>query len=130
MGKLAGKVALITGAGSGIGRATALLFAREGARIVVSDVVPQGGHETVETKLPAVFMAQKGLNEPRYPTLKGIMAAKSKPIEVKPAPAAEAHVETVQLRKPPAKNPGRILGTDKSAVPELIRLLHEEAKVI
>ncbi len=48
MGKLAGKVALITGAGSGIGRATALLFAREGARIVVSDVVPQGGQETVD----------------------------------------------------------------------------------
>ncbi len=90
----------------------------------------EGGHETVETKLPAVFLAQKGLNEPRYPTLKGIMAAKSKPIEVKPAAAAEARVETVQLRKPPAKNPGRILGTDKSAVPELIRLLHEEAKVI
>ncbi len=90
----------------------------------------EGGHETVETKLPAVFLAQKGLNEPRYPTLKGIMAAKNKPIEVKPAAAAEVRVETVQMRKPPAKNPGRILGTDKSAVPELIRLLHEEAKVI
>jgi electron transfer flavoprotein beta subunit len=90
----------------------------------------EGGHETVETKLPAVFLAQKGLNEPRYPTLKGIMAAKNKPIDVKPAAPADVRVETVQLRKPPAKNPGRILGTDKSAVPELIRLLHEEAKVI
>jgi electron transfer flavoprotein beta subunit len=90
----------------------------------------EGGHETVETKLPAVFLAQKGLNEPRYPTLKGIMAAKNKPIEVKPAAAAEARVETIQLRKPPAKNPGRIIGADKSAVPELIRLLHEEARVI
>jgi electron transfer flavoprotein beta subunit len=90
----------------------------------------EGGHETVETKLPAVFMAQKGLNEPRYPTLKGIMAAKSKPIEVKPAAEAEIRVETIQLKKPPVKNSGRILGTDKSVVPELIRLLHEEAKVI
>lgn len=90
----------------------------------------EGGHETVETKLPAVFLAQKGLNEPRYPTLKGIMAAKSKPIEVKPAAAAEIRVETVQLRKPAPKNAGRIVGTDKSAVPELIKLLHEEAKVI
>ena len=48
MGKLADKVALITGAGSGIGRAAALLFAKEGAKIVVADFVPQGGHETVK----------------------------------------------------------------------------------
>jgi electron transfer flavoprotein beta subunit len=90
----------------------------------------EGGHEIVETRLPAVFLAQKGLNEPRYPSLKGIMAAKSKPIEEKPAAAAEIRVQTLRLRKPPAKNPGRIIGTDKTAVPELIRLLHEEAKII
>ena len=90
----------------------------------------EGGHETVRTRLPAVFTAQKGLNDPRYPSLKGIMAAKSKPIEEKPAAPAASRVEAVALRKPPAKNPGRIIGTDASAVPELIRLLHEEAKVI
>ena len=90
----------------------------------------EGGHEVVETRLPAVFLAQKGLNEPRYPSLKGIMAAKNKPIEEKPASAAEIRVETLQMKKPPAKAAGRILGTDKSAVPELVRLLHEEAKVI
>jgi len=90
----------------------------------------EGGHEVVETRLPAVFLAQKGLNEPRYPSLKGIMAAKSKPIEEKPAAAAEIRGQTLALRKPPAKNPGRIVGTDKTAVPELIRLLHEEAKII
>ena len=61
-------------------------------------------------ELPAVFSAQKGLNDPRYPSLKGIMAAKSKPIEEKPAAAAEVRVHTVALRKPPAKNPGRIVG--------------------
>ncbi len=48
MGKLAGKVALITGAGSGIGRATAILFAREGAAVMVADLVPEGGYETVK----------------------------------------------------------------------------------
>ena len=90
----------------------------------------EGGHEVVETKLPAVFLAQKGLNEPRYPSLKGIMAAKSKPIEEKPAVQSEVRVETIQMKKPPVKATGRILGTDKSAVPELVRILHEEVRVI
>lgn len=97
---------------------------------VVCEREIEGGHEVVETRLPAVFLAQKGLNDPRYPSLKGIMAAKSKPIEEKPAASAEARVETVRMRKPTSKNPGRVIGTDRTAVPELIRLLHEEAKVI
>jgi len=90
----------------------------------------EGGHETVQVKLPAVITAQKGLNEPRYPSLKGIMAAKNKPIETKSAAAATVRVETLSMKRPPAKSAGKIVGTDKSAVPELIRLLHEEAKVI
>jgi electron transfer flavoprotein beta subunit len=90
----------------------------------------EGGCEIAETKLPAVFTAQKGLNEPRYPSLKGIMAAKSKPIEERPASVVQAKVETVAMRKPPAKPAGKIVGTDASAVPELVRLLHEEAKVV
>ena len=90
----------------------------------------EGGHEVVETKLPAVFLAQKGLNEPRYPSLKGIMAAKSKPIEEKPAVQSVVRVETIQMKRPPVKATGRILGTDKSAVPELVRILHEEVRVI
>jgi electron transfer flavoprotein beta subunit len=97
---------------------------------VVCEREIEGGHEVVETKLPAVFLAQKGLNEPRYPSLKGIMAAKSKPIEEKLAATAELRVETLQMRKPPSKGAGKIIGTDKAAVAELIRLLHEEAKVI
>ncbi len=90
----------------------------------------EGGHEVVETKLPVVILAQKGLNEPRYPSLKGIMAAKSKPILEKPAAPADVRVETVGMRKPAMKAAGKIVGTDKTAVPELVRLLHEEAKVI
>jgi electron transfer flavoprotein beta subunit len=97
---------------------------------VVCEREIEGGKEIVETKLPAAFLAQKGLNEPRYPSLKGIMAAKSKPIEEKPAATAGLHVETLRLRKPPAKSAGRIVGTDSTAVAELIRLLHEEARVI
>jgi electron transfer flavoprotein beta subunit len=90
----------------------------------------EGGREVVKTSLPAVFTAQKGLNEPRYPSLKGIMGAKSKPIEERPASPVTPKTELLQMQKPPAKPAGRIIGADVSAVPELVRLLHEEAKVI
>jgi len=90
----------------------------------------EGGREIVETTLPAVFTAQKGLNEPRYPSLKGIMGAKSKPIEERAASPVSAKTELVQMTKPAAKPAGRIVGSDVSAVPELVRLLREEAKVI
>jgi electron transfer flavoprotein beta subunit len=102
---------------------------QEGGAVVCEREI-EGGHEVVATHLPAVFLAQKGLNDPRYPSLKGIMAAKNKPIEEKPAAAAEARVATVALRKPSSKNPGRIVGTGAEGVPELVRLLHEEAKVL
>ena len=90
----------------------------------------EGGHEVVETTYPVVISAQKGLNEPRYPSLKGIMASKSKPIEERAPLAVPSTVEVVGMQKPPAKQAGKIIGTDASAVPELVRLLHEEAKVI
>ena len=90
----------------------------------------EGGREVVETVLPAVFTAQKGLNEPRYPSLKGIMGAKSKPIEERPASVVAGKTELIRMEKPPAKAGGKIVGTDSGAVPELVRLLHEEAKVI
>ncbi len=90
----------------------------------------EGGHEVVVTKIPVVLAAHKGLNEPRYPSLKGIMAAKTKPIEELPAETPAPLVEVRAMHKPPAKQPGRIIGTDATAVPELIRLLREEAKVI
>jgi electron transfer flavoprotein beta subunit len=90
----------------------------------------EGGKEKVQTSLPAVFTAQKGLNEPRYPSLKGIMAAKSKPIEEKVPAPAQVKTEVLAMRKPPSKNAGKILGTDAGAVPELVRLLRDEAKVI
>ena len=90
----------------------------------------EGGHEIVETELPAVITAQKGLNEPRYASLKGIMAAKKKVITEKPAKEVNNLTEILGLTLPPAKQAGRIVGTDSSAVSELVRLLREEAKVI
>jgi len=99
-----------------------------GTAIVEREI--EGGKEKVQASLPAVFTAQKGLNEPRYPSLKGIMASKSKPIEEKVPATVSPKVEIIALRKPLSKNAGKIIGTDASAVPELVRLLHEEAKVI
>jgi electron transfer flavoprotein beta subunit len=90
----------------------------------------EGGKEVVETTLPAVISTQKGLNEPRYASLKGIMAAKRKTIEEKPALAADNQTEVVSMKKPAPKQPGKIIGDDASVVPELVRLLNEEAKVI
>lgn len=97
---------------------------------VIAEREIEGGREVVETELPVVITAQKGLNEPRYASLKGIMAAKKKTIDEKPAAAYDNLTETVSMTLPPPKQPGRILGTDSSVVPELVRLLREEAKVI
>jgi len=90
----------------------------------------EGGKEIVETQIPCVITAQKGLNEPRYASLKGIMAAKKKVIDEKVITDNVSYSEIVKLKKPALKQGGRIIGTDSSAVPELVRLLHEEAKVI
>lgn len=104
------------------------LEAKEGKVVCEREI--EGGHEVVESSFPVVISAQKGLNEPRYPSLKGIMAAKTKPIEEKPAKPFPSGVEVLSMMKPPAKSAGKIVGTDASSVPELVRLLQEEAKVI
>ena len=90
----------------------------------------EGGIEVVEFPLPAVLTADKGLNEPRYPALKGIMAAKKKPLEVKPVQLAAGGIEVVALTPPPERKEGKIVGEGPGAVPELVRLLREEAKVL
>jgi electron transfer flavoprotein beta subunit len=104
------------------------LEAKEGKVVCEREI--EGGHEVVEASFPVVISAQKGMNEPRYPSLKGIMAAKSKPIEERAAAPFPAGVEVSAMTKPPAKAAGKIVGTDASAVPELVRLLQQEAKVI
>ncbi len=90
----------------------------------------EGGVEVVEFPLPAVLTADKGLNEPRYPALKGIMAAKKKPLEVKPVQLAAGAIEVVALTPPPERQEGKIVGEGPDAVVELVRLLREEAKVL
>ncbi|MEJ2103427.1 MAG: electron transfer flavoprotein subunit beta/FixA family protein [Ignavibacteriaceae bacterium] len=101
----------------------------EGEKVIAEREI-EGGREVVETSLPVVITCQKGLNEPRYASLKGIMAAKKKTIEEKPAASFTPTSEVLKMYLPPGKQPGRIIGSDASAVPELVRLLKEEAKVI
>jgi len=90
----------------------------------------EGGHETVELTLPAVVTITKGAFEPRYASLKGIMAAKRKPLEEKEAQQAESRLDVEVLDPPPARPDGRIVGEGPDAVGELVRLLREEAKVL
>lgn len=90
----------------------------------------EGGYETATFKLPGVIAAQKGLNEPRYASLKGIMAAKKKPIEETAVAAPAPKLEIVRLELPAGREPGRIVGEGPAAVHELVRVLREEAKVI
>jgi electron transfer flavoprotein beta subunit len=85
-----------------------------------------------------VISAQKGLNEPRYASLKGIMAAKKKTIDVKDAAAlgltaadVAPRTKAVVLELPPPRPAIRMIeGDADTQVKELLRLLHEEAKVI
>ena len=99
----------------------------------------EGGKEMVECSLPAVLSAQKGLNEVRYATLKGIMAVKRKSIPIwgpedlglsaDSLPASG--IETVAIEPPASRAAGRTLdGTPSEAAAELVRVLHTEAKVI
>ena len=104
-------------------------FKLDGSKITAEREI-EGGREVVETELPAVITAQKGLNEPRYASLKGIMASKKKTISEKPTVPTQNHSEIIDINLPATKQPGRIIGTDSSAVPELVKLLREEAKVI
>lgn len=110
-------------------------------RCIVAHRQIEGGVEVVEAPLPSLITCQKGLNEPRYPSLPGIMKAKQKPLEIwnrdriglEPTAigVAGAKVNVVRLESPPARPAGRIISGDAvAAVQELVRLLHEEAKVI
>jgi len=90
----------------------------------------EGGVETVTTSLPAVLTCEKGLNEPRRAGLKDIMAAKKKPLEVKDAQAPTTKLVLESLQLPPERPEGRIVGEGVEAVPILVDLLTNEAKVI
>lgn len=90
----------------------------------------EGGTEQLEVKLPAVLTITKGPFEPRLASLKGIMAAKRKPLDEREARLEPPRLTVASLTPPPARPPGRVVGEGASAVGELVRLLREEAKVL
>jgi electron transfer flavoprotein beta subunit len=101
----------------------------------------EGGKELIELPLPAVITAQKGLNEPRYPSFRGIRQARSKPfttwnvadvgLDAGEVGAAGARLEIVEVTPPPERPAGRVVkGEPAEAAKEVARLLREEAKVI
>lgn len=98
----------------------------------------EGGSQVVEVSLPAVFTAQKGLNEPRYPSMKGIMQAKKKPMEKKgladlglDAGQVAPKVKALSYFLPSARAAGKIVpGEPADAARDLVKALREEAKVI
>jgi electron transfer flavoprotein beta subunit len=96
----------------------------------------EGGHMVVEVPLPAVFSAQKGLNEPRYASLPGIMKAKKKPVDVKNAAGLGVSSGPMTVIKemslPPARQAGKIITGDdaKAKAAALAKALHEEVKII
>jgi electron transfer flavoprotein beta subunit len=115
--------------------------AEDGKSVQVNRPV-EGQTLVIESTLPALITAQKGLNEPRYASLPGIMKAKKKPLDEKSLSdlgldsgefgQAARKVKIVQLTPPPDRPPGKIIEgeTPQEKAGELARLLHEEAKVI
>jgi electron transfer flavoprotein beta subunit len=101
----------------------------DGAAVVCHREV-EGGVEVLEAPLPAVVTMTKGPFEPRYASLKGIMAAKKKPLEEKEVALGEGRIRLESLSMPAERAEGRIVGQGPDAVAELVRLLREEAKVI
>jgi electron transfer flavoprotein beta subunit len=90
----------------------------------------EGAGEMVEFPLPAVVTIDEGIARPRYPSLKGIMAAKKKPLESKPAQLGAARVTVKGMALPPDRPPGRIVGQGAAAVPALVKALQNEARVL
>ena len=90
----------------------------------------EGAAEMVTFPLPAVVTIDEGVARPCYPSLKGIMAAKKKPLESKPAQLGDVRVTVQKVELPPERPAGRIIGEGVAAIPELVQLLQTEAKVL
>lgn len=98
-----------------------------GAAATVSREI-EGGEETATTSFPVVISCQKGMAEPRIPNMRGIMAARTKPLTVVPAVAADTLTSIVSYELPPAKQGVKLFTIDQ--MDELVAALKNEAKVL
>ena len=88
----------------------------------------EGGTAKLEATLPLVVSCQKGMAEQRIPNMKGIMSARTKPLDVRQPEEAPAFTKITRFELPPAKTGVKMISADQPE--ELVRLLHEEAKAI
>jgi len=88
----------------------------------------EGGEETLEVALPLVVSCQKGMAEARIPNMRGIMAARTKPLKVVEPTSAEALTQYTEFQLPPAKAGVKLVSPDN--VEDLVRMLHEEARAL
>ena len=105
----------------------ATLFELNGTTASITREI-EGGEEVAEVSLPVVVSCQKGMSEQRIPNMRGIMAARTKPLQVVEPAAIDALTSIVVYELPPAKAGVKLVSPDNVA--ELVRLLHEEAKAI
>ena len=136
---LCGRLA-IDDQGAQVGTLTARLLDRPGVNEVTGieaaadafrfQRTVDGRGQVVECKAPVVATAEKGLAEPRRPSIKSIMAARKKTLETVAVQLPPATLEVVALEPPPPRRPGRIVGEGVAAVDELVQLLEQEAKVL
>jgi electron transfer flavoprotein beta subunit len=101
-------------------------FALNGNKAIVTREI-EGGEEVCEVELPLTVSCQKGMAEARIPNMRGIMAARTKPLKVVEPAAADKLTTVAGFSLPPAKAGVKLVEADN--VEELVRLLHEEAKV-
>ena len=107
-----------------VANATSLQIA--GATATVKREI-EGGEETLEVALPLVVGCQKGMAEARIPNMRGIMAARTKPLKVVEPSNTEALTQYAAFQLPPAKAGVKLVSSD--SVEDLVRMLHEEARV-
>ena len=97
---------------------------------VTAECEIEGGVQVVQAPTPCIVTCQKGLNEPRYPSIRGVMMAKKKQIPEEAVRIDASLLPIESLTYPPTRKEGKVVGEGAAAAEELVRLLRDEAKVL